>query len=530
MALGLNWGKFPTWVALAWAAWGCQPPDVPAEAAFRPCQHKSCDDGNPCTQDHCDDLAGCAHLPLDATPCPDQGPCLARSACQAGVCVGRARLWELVAPVLPNGADFATAMTGEAGGDLVVVGNMAQDGPTGKQRDNFLLRVPAEPATGAPQPVAVTLQADPANDDELSGLTALANGTLLAVGIRRELASPIVTDPTTWARWIVIRPPKDTPEPFHLGIAGRHGFYGVARAGDGSALAVGFVDKTGLAMRFLPDGNQGIKRAVPGPKPGTARLRAVVGLPPQTPTWIAVGDIVDGSGHWSGWAARLAGAGTETTWSAELPVVPGQFGEMYAAVAMPDQGVVALGAVAPTAPPTESPMGAKLWMVRLGANGAVLWSFMGAKLQAAPGVLMRSSVAPRLMVTSTQDPLASQPGKSLAIFDFDGNPLGSSALADGVALAAVAFPDGSLGLAGVRADAGQNDTWLARSDPWGHVSCQSAGQCVSAMPGACLDGNSCTIDTCAANSGCAHAPGPTGATCGQDRTCKDTTCISSTGK
>jgi len=54
------------------------------------CRHdpRSCDDGNPCTQDQCSEMAGCWHIPLpDATPCDDGKTCTLGDSCSAGVCV-----------------------------------------------------------------------------------------------------------------------------------------------------------------------------------------------------------------------------------------------------------------------------------------------------------------------------------------------------------------------------------------------------------------------------------------------------------
>ena len=45
-----------------------------------------CDDGNPCSDDDCDKLSGCAHLPNAAT-CSDNNACTLSDACAANVCV-----------------------------------------------------------------------------------------------------------------------------------------------------------------------------------------------------------------------------------------------------------------------------------------------------------------------------------------------------------------------------------------------------------------------------------------------------------
>ena len=49
----------------------------------------SCDDGNPCTADACDAVAGCVHKPVgDGAPCDDSNRCTQTDTCKAGACRG----------------------------------------------------------------------------------------------------------------------------------------------------------------------------------------------------------------------------------------------------------------------------------------------------------------------------------------------------------------------------------------------------------------------------------------------------------
>ncbi len=48
----------------------------------------SCDDGNPCTLDECDPLSGCTHDILTGTECGDGNVCTLADHCQEGTCVG----------------------------------------------------------------------------------------------------------------------------------------------------------------------------------------------------------------------------------------------------------------------------------------------------------------------------------------------------------------------------------------------------------------------------------------------------------
>jgi hypothetical protein len=48
-----------------------------------------CDDGNACTSDDCDDLAGCTHIAVaDGNACDDGDACTQTDACQGGACTG----------------------------------------------------------------------------------------------------------------------------------------------------------------------------------------------------------------------------------------------------------------------------------------------------------------------------------------------------------------------------------------------------------------------------------------------------------
>jgi len=50
----------------------------------------SCDDGDPCTLDHCDGVAGCMHDPVTGTLCDDGSLCTEQDYCKEGLCSGAA--------------------------------------------------------------------------------------------------------------------------------------------------------------------------------------------------------------------------------------------------------------------------------------------------------------------------------------------------------------------------------------------------------------------------------------------------------
>ncbi|MBL6974530.1 MAG: hypothetical protein ISR64_02250 [Deltaproteobacteria bacterium] len=47
-----------------------------------------CDDLNPCTENTCDPVTGCTNTPLDQVPCPDESVCTVESSCVSGSCLG----------------------------------------------------------------------------------------------------------------------------------------------------------------------------------------------------------------------------------------------------------------------------------------------------------------------------------------------------------------------------------------------------------------------------------------------------------
>ena len=65
------------------------------------------------------------------------------------------------------------------------------------------------------------------------------------------------------------------------------------------------------------------------------------------------------------------------------------------------------------------------------------------------------------------------------------------------------------------------------TDGGGHVSCNGPSKCTSKVGNnSCDDKNACTIDFCAADSGCVHIPAH-GTTCGVKGVCVKGTCHAS---
>jgi hypothetical protein len=59
----------------------------PCNCSLSPITCEGCDDGNPCTEDRCDPVTGCSHVPApDGTSCADADPCNGEETCRGGTC------------------------------------------------------------------------------------------------------------------------------------------------------------------------------------------------------------------------------------------------------------------------------------------------------------------------------------------------------------------------------------------------------------------------------------------------------------
>ncbi len=522
---------------------GCGSPAVPEDSAFATCGDRvcavgetaatcpadcgpcasapNCDDGESCTADDCDPLLGCRHLPRDATMC-DAGPCVEQAACKAGKCVGRDKLWSFSVSVQPGGFDAATALAHDQNGDLVAVGNAVRGV---EDNDNFLVRLPLTGTdadhTGAPQ----WIQTDAGHDDLIYGLAALQDGGFLAVGERRSQTAPLAPAPQTWARWIWLKGPTETPEVHHMTFAGNHGLAAVARATDGSLLAVGHVEQAGLAVRFNPDATPGWKIPLAPPTTGEAQLMAVAAVTGEAPQWLAVGwNKPPGTDPQRGWALQLAGPATDVAWNREFAPPAGMPGILLHVVTLPEGGAIALGEAQeqPFAgtPPPET---ARLWWLRLDGQGKMLWQQVSQ-----PGWFAETLVrVPGQDLVIAGIGLHAATGANnlrLAMRSLDGADRGTTEGQSAFAIAMLALPDGTLAGAGVIGVGGQHDTWLARLDRWNTALCAASGSCATADGLSCDDGNPCTSDGCQPGSICLHSAMPDGIACAEKHVCKEGQC------
>lgn len=532
------------WLAVALLLVGCDPPERPDDLAFAVCANAecepgenavncladcgpcakapNCDDNDPCTQDSCEPTSGCYHKPLTGTACPDDGPCKVESRCAAGQCVGKERFWQRTVPAMPDSNDWIAAVTVE-GGKLLAVGRQVKDEGFGNHHELFFLRVATDNDSSAAPPTQVPITSG--NDDDIvGGIAPLSEGRALVVGERVETGAIGPAGPFRRAQWYKIGP-ADPPsvDPAHLEVAGHHGLRDVARGLNGNLLAVGWVNKQGLAMRFAADGAVGAKMAVETPGGKHGELQAVAGLAGAGGGFVAVGNLRTSDKDWHGWAVRLPAVGTATDWNVEVPAPLTKQGELRAVVAMADGGAVAMGTVGSTPPYIANPGGSTVWLVRFSAAGKVEWS-RTSDLGQGPIRLLWLPAANSLVAVCAIAPGGTSSDRVLLRFDPTGQLTGSSTVPLGWPYAAVALPDGTLGFAGSDTSTGKNDSWIARTDAWGHTGCEP--KCAAVPMGGCADGNACTFDSCSPAKGCQTSPAPKATSCGPSSTCKETQCVS----
>lgn len=164
-----------------------------------------------------------------------------------------------------------------------------------------------------------------------------------------------------------------------------------------------------------------------------------------------------------------------------------------------------------------------VWLVRLGADGRVLWSrsYGGPEHDKASALL--ALPGGRLAVLgSTSTWSNGMADVFLLHVKPDGvleswRSYGGAPQERGMALADLG--QGRLMLAGATESAtGSAGAWLIRADRWGNAGCMTPDKCADKTLSACDDGDPCTLDDCTAAEGCTHEPLTGGLACG-------TTCL-----
>ena len=207
---------------------------------------------------------------------------------------------------------------------------------------------------------------------------------------------------------------------------------------------------------------------------------------------LAVGDRLDG-GVVRALLVRVDGQGA-TVWQKVLADVAPQ--ALVAVVTAPT-GIFAAGSR--TAGGIDLPL-----LLQLDASGKVLASFVGTSATTVHSVAVLTGGRPVLAgsVGSGANSQAWTQGFTPTLEPIWSNADLSTIPAEFQTVAVA--PDGGLWLVGSKIK--PTTALTARSDPWGHLSCLTAGSCADKTADACDDKQGCTYDLCEPGTGCVHAP------------------------
>jgi hypothetical protein len=469
----------------------CEAPVVPVGARFgaEVCDKTPCNDGNSCTEDHCDPTRGCQFTPRDGQPCGDGAPCLVTPVCDGSVCKGPAGFWRIPALVAKTTDDVLHGLCATPDGGFAAVGEVRQSEILGiSQTENLFLRV-APDGTLAAQ----TVMTGKEHDDALFDVARLPDGRYLGVGKEAAMQHAQDVTPVSNIAWAVlddhgVGQARVAKTPALRSLAA------VAIAQDGSPLAVGRSDGQGLIVRFFKD-LQEVQWAiaVPGPTQqeellGVAEVRdAAVG-------WLAVGYAKSGVTA-RGVLQRIGPEGP--TQSSEI--VPQGLGLILVQVVpLADGGSVVLGRADATHWPGW-PETTRLFLARTDASLQVAWQRIGPVGQIANDLVQWPGDGPLTVAMATTGPSA-----ALQRWDLQGH---GGVLRTGFATAPTALAvlaGDRLGMVSNGSYSGQMDSFVERTDPWGAESCADSGICAARTATACAAG--CGGGDCRADVGCVTGP------------------------
>jgi hypothetical protein len=172
----------------------------------------------------------------------------------------------------------------------------------------------------------------------------------------------------------------------------------------------------------------------------------------------------------------------------------------------------------------------QLWVARTDATGAVLWESVQGGSQSEEGRAVAAWPDGQVAVTGETNSYGGGVEAWLLRFDPAGNLLWDKRYAGaknewGSALAVL--PDRGVVIGGRVFKDGDNqlDFLMIRTGPWGHAACDFIGPCGTMTAAQCEDDKACTVDLCAATTGCSHEPLKAGSPCGQGICAESGACL-----
>ncbi len=315
----------------------------------------TCDDGNPCTTDGCKVDVGCVAMAKDGLPCNDNNACTKGDACgNGGVCAGSPVSCDDGNPCTDNTCDSAS------GCKLAILDKIpCSDGSACTVQDECASGI----CLGSPQTWSKKLATSPSLDDGLYSITTGPGGDVVAVGAETQtylykltqresvVYRYTATGQVVWSKVYV----NDNFDDY---------LFGVETLADGTWLAVGAQDGVASALDPNPDRNIAWKHLSDDgftwngyyAVPGWQRLVAVARAADDTAS--AVGWDDD-----HGLIVRFFPNGQDILWIKNY-APPSGAGQLRAVAALPGKpiGWVAAGI-----------NGIQGWVTRYDANGTALW-------------------------------------------------------------------------------------------------------------------------------------------------------------
>lgn len=441
-----------------------------------------CDDINTCTVDWCDETgtSACKNLGLASGTACSSGGCSVGDTCSGSKCQpGKAKLWTTKgkAPV----ANAGLGLTRSTQGGFVVAGYRADGGRLARVDVTGLI------SADAPVGAAGTHYADV---ETVSG-GVVAAGTVAGDGgsdghaLRRSDA-----DQTVWQ--------------FAYGGAKADGFADVAPLAGGFAF-VGTTASQGAGGDDMwvvrtDDGGKAIwTKAFGGKGDDQGHAAARIGDGLAVIGWTSA----KGAGAKDAWLVRLDADG-EIVWDATYGGVVDDQGRDVVALA----DGFALAGMRGVGKVTQA------WLARVDGAGKLLWQIVAGDGLEAFGYGI-AAVPGGLALSGMQEHLTGKLNMLLLRTDLVGNVVWTRTYnftVDERAHAVIALPDG-FALAGET----EGDLRLVRTDVYGNPSCNEALGCIYIT--GCDDGKACTLDSCIAPKGCAHALLSDGAACDDGKPC-----------
>ncbi len=431
-----------------------------------------CNDGLNCTADSCDN-GQCVHSAAEEGKiCSDATGCNSGGTCKVGKCTGgKQQLWSVLE------GDYGT----EVGYDVEVLDTdlacLVTKQPLGGAGKAHLGR---RSPTGE---VVWSLDLDPASTEGRPALAPLAGG--LAANMGQSLARVSADGKLVWA----VTPTGGFPRLVGLGVT----------PAGGVAVAANQTAAKNWDVSLLTFGSDGQKALdVPVALPNTSDLAHAMAVT-TTGNFVVAGvsSNKDGSGQF---VVRFDATGKLLS----SGPIEGSTAKLWTAAVGVAGGDVVLGGDDRVA--RINPDGKLVWERVVSLFDIYALAPIGDGGWMAVGNAMDNLAVARLAPNGVR------------LWDKD---WGGAMLEHGWGLAIL--PNGAIGLAGSNRTQGKGyaDAWMFRTDAFANQSCGDSGSCAAKAATGCDDTEFCTVNSCAAATGCVTSKLYGKPVCGDGKMCGD---------